>query len=114
MAAKKTKSAGDRAEGKWQPERDALKKIQFHFDMQVRQIQHLRVQAAHSDMNPSDYVRKVVGLAYRTLDRPRVSLSFSHDDLAFLAKRYGVDLSDAATIRKRVKQEVEEILGNDF
>jgi len=110
VTTKKVKRANAKAGSKWKSEREALKKIQFHFDMQVRQIQNLRVKAAYADMNPSDYVRKIVELPYRTLDRPRVSLSFSPDDLEFLASRYDVDADDGATIRKRVKQEVEAYL----
>ena len=112
MVTQKTKRSDRNAESKWQPEREALKKIQFHFDLQIRQMQHLRVQAAREDMNPSDYVRKIVGLPHRTLDRPRVSLSFSNDDLHFLAKHFAVDIDDSATIRKRVKQEVDEYLSD--
>ena len=109
--SKQNKKANKIEKAKWHDEREALKKIQWHFDMQSLQIQRLRVQAAMSDMNPSDYVRKMVGLTYRTLDRPRVSLSFSGSELEYLAQRYGLSVDDAANIRKQVKLEVESKLG---
>ncbi|MBQ0718982.1 MAG: hypothetical protein KBT88_11470 [Gammaproteobacteria bacterium] len=89
---------------KWADEKRALKKVQMHFVFKEQLNKRIRHDAADENLNPSDIIRKVVGLSYQRIQRPRIGLSFNGDDLRFLAQRYGVD--DEKNIRRRVLEEV--------
>jgi len=103
---KAKKSAGD----KWAAEKVALKKIQVHFELQQSLLHEVRVRSAKQDMNSSDYVRRVIGLSFAKIQRPRISLSFSQEDFEFLAKRYDVDVSNKQELKRRVQEELIEHL----
>lgn len=92
---------------KWEAELAALKKIQMHFDFQQALRKKIRIDAAEEDMNPSDIIRKIVGLSFSKIQRPRIGLSFNPEDLSYLAERYNLDPSDAAAVKKQVLREVE-------
>jgi transcriptional regulator of nitric oxide reductase len=92
---------------KWEAELEALKKIQVHFDFQQALRKKIRMEAAEEDMNPSDVIRKIVGLYFSKIQRPRIGLSFNPDDLSYLAERYNLDPSDATAVKKQVLREIE-------
>jgi len=80
-------------------------------------MKEIRYDAADARLNPSDIVRKILGLSYSKVQRPRLGLSFSQDELEQLAHRYGVDCVDEKQIKQRVMAEVnavyqEEIVDN--
>ncbi len=93
---------------KWEAELAALKKIQIHFDFQQTLRKKIRLEAAEEDMNPSDVIRKIVGLSFSKIQRPRIGLSFNQEDLAYLAERYDLDPSDSAALKKKLFSEVEQ------
>lgn len=95
---------------RWAAEKVALKKIQVHFELQQSFLHDVRVRSAKQDMNSSDYVRRVIGLSYAKIQRPRISLSFSQHDFEFLSKRYGVDVDDRQELKRRVQEELIEHL----
>ena len=92
---------------KWEAELAALKKIQMHFDFQQALRKKIRMEAAEEDMNPSDVIRKIVGLSFSKIQRPRIGLSFNPEDLGYLAERYNLDPSDATAVKKQVLSEIE-------
>ena len=65
--------------------RRALRKIQVHFEFQQSLMRKIRLAAAAENLSYSDYVRKLVGLPYAKIQRPRISLSFGERDLELLA-----------------------------
>jgi len=67
----------------------------------------VRLAAARENLSYSDFVRKLVGLPYVKIQRPRISLSFGQRDLATLADRYAERPSDPTVLKRRVMQEVE-------
>ena len=63
--------------------------MQLHFEFRQSVLREVRRRAAAEDLSYADYVRKAVGLPHAKIQRPRISLSFSKDDLEALAERYG-------------------------
>lgn len=102
MAARKSAGKADR----WRGEKKALKKLQVHFEFKQSLMRDVRTQAAEENLNSSDYVRKVVGLPYAKIQRPRISLSFSEGDLALLAAKYGTATEDTGEIKRRVIEDI--------
>lgn len=92
---------------KWSDEKKALKKIQMHFVFKEHLNKRIRHDAADENINPSDVIRKIAGLPYQRIQRPRIGLSFNQQDLAYLAERYGMDSSDEKGIKQRVSEEVD-------
>ena len=95
-----------KAADKWAPERKALKKIQVHIEMQRQMVNQVRVMAAQSDLVPTDFIRSVIGLPYTSVQRPRISLSFSEHDLAYLSERYGIPAAQTGQIKRRVQEDI--------
>ena len=93
-----------------QPERAALGKIQLHFEFQQSLMKKIRTAAAEANLSYSDYVRKIVGLSYPKIQRPRISLSFSSDDLQLLAERFGESEASPQQLKQRVIDEVHRFL----
>ena len=91
-------------------ERRALGKIQVHFEFQQALMQKIRIAAASENLSYSDYVRKLVGLPYAKIQRPRISLSFGAGDLETLAERYGRKQADPAALKRCVMEEVADHL----
>ena len=90
---------------RFRAERQALKKIQVHFEFQQSLMHDIRVAAAQENLSPSDFVRSLVGLSHAEIQRPRISLSFSTADLETLAVRYGQQ-PDARELKRHVIEEV--------
>ncbi|MFT5690788.1 MAG: hypothetical protein ACI92E_000111 [Oceanicoccus sp.] len=93
---------------KWSVEKKALKKVQIHFSLKERLTKLIRHDAAEDNINPSDIIRKIVGLTYQRIQRPRIGLSFHQEDLEYLSNRYNLDLNlnDEKEIRRRVMEEI--------
>ena len=94
------------ATDRWEKEKHALRKVQIHFAFQQEIISSIRHDAADNNINPSDIVRKIVGLPYKKIQRARIGLSFNDADLDYLAKRYGVDDKDEKEVKRRVMEEI--------
>ena len=62
--------------------------------------------AAKRNLSTSDYVRRIVGLPYAKIQRPRISLSFGDRDLELLAERYDRPPADTSALRRRVMDEI--------
>ncbi len=96
----------NKLDGKWSIEKKAIKKVQIHFSLKERLTKLIRHDAAEDNINPSDIIRKIVGLNYQRIQRPRIGLSFHREDLEYLSERYNLDLTDEKEIRKRVMDEI--------
>ncbi len=91
---------------KWSGEREALKKIQIHFEFQRDVMRIIRHEAADKDLNPSDIIRQKLQLNYSKIQRPRLGLSFNNDELKSLATRYNLDTLDEKEIKRCVLEEI--------
>ncbi len=91
---------------KWSDEKCALKKIQMHFIFKAQLNKQIRYDAADENLNPSDMIRKITGLPYQRIQRPRIGLSFNQEELNSLAQRYDMDNADEKGIKQRVREEV--------
>jgi len=94
------------ANNRWAKEKSALKKLQMHFTFQQDILRKIRHDAADASIVPSDIVRKIIGLTYVKVQRPRIGLSFNKDELAQLAQHYNLDVADEAAIKRQVIEEV--------
>ena len=103
----KTIGAADSSGPRFQAERRALRKIQVHFEFQQSLMRKVRLAAAEENLSYSDFVRKLVGLPYAKIQRPRISLSFGEQDLERLAARYGEFEAGPGALKRRVMEEVE-------
>ena len=93
-------------DAKWSDEKHALKKIQMHFTFKEQLNKRIRYDSADENINPSDVIRKITGLSYQRIQRPRIGLSFNSEDLQYLAQRYDMAVSDEKGIKRRVREEV--------
>lgn len=93
---------------KWVNEKAALRKVQIHFVFQQEIVAQIRHDAADENINPSDIVRKIVGLPYKKIQRARIGLSFNSQELEYLAKRYELDRIDEKEIKQRVMEETNQ------
>lgn len=96
---------------RFKAEQQALRKVQVHFEFQQELMHRVRTEAAHHKLSPSDYVRKVVGLPYSKIQRPRISLSFSEMDMSILADKYSVE-PNTLVLKKHVANEIEKFFKN--
>ena len=94
------------SEGKWGLEKAALKKIQLHFSFRVVRNDQIQHDAIDYGIKPSDMIRKIVGLPFKKIQRPRIGLSLNDTDLKFLAEKYGLNPNDETEIKRRVTEEV--------
>ena len=92
---------------RFQAERQALRKIQVHFEFRQSLLRKVRLAAAAADLSYSDYVRKLVGLPFSKIQRPRISLSFSDSDLRILAERYAKPNADPQVLKRCVLEEIK-------
>ena len=92
---------------RFQAERTALGKIQVHFEFQQALMHKIRIAAAAENLSYADYVRKLVGLPYAKIQRPRISLSFSDSDLRILAERYAKPNADPQVLKRCVLEEIK-------
>ena len=95
---------------RFQAERRALGKIQVHFEFQQALMHKIRIAAAAENLSYADYVRKLVGLPYAKIQRPRISLSFGTEDLERLAGRYGRPGADPQALKRCVMDEISSQL----
>ncbi|MCH7695451.1 MAG: hypothetical protein IIB73_04030 [Proteobacteria bacterium] len=91
---------------KWSNEKVALKKIQIHFTFQQSVLASIRYDATDENINPSDIVRKIVGLPYKKIQRARIGLTFNDNDLEYLAEHYNLEKADDKEIKRRVMEEI--------
>ena len=97
-----------RGAARFKAEQQALRKVQVHFEFHQELMHQVRTEAARDKLSPSDYVRKVVGLPYSKIQRPRISLSFSDGDMRILAEKYSVE-PNTVLLKKHVVDEIEEL-----
>lgn len=78
----------------------------MHFELEQSLMRRVRMAAAKQNLSTSDYVRRIVGLPYAKIQRPRISLSFGDRDLELLAERYDRPPADRGALRRRVMDEI--------
>ena len=113
MKSASRRAPGESNAGRFQAERRALKKIQVHFEFRQSLLRKVRLAAAAEDLSYSDYVRKLVGLPFSKIQRPRISLSFSDTDLHILADRYAKPGAEPQVLKRCVLEEITSHLDNE-
>jgi hypothetical protein len=92
---------------KWQRQQQAVRATQMAFDLTTEVQKNLKKQAIDEELTPSDMIRKILSLDVKSKKtRQRLSFNLNDDEIAVLAKRFGVDPSD----KRAVKQKVADIL----
>lgn len=91
----------------------ALKAIQVAMDLESRTAKSIKIQAVLEDLTPQDYMRKILGLSYKSPKRPRLSVSLSEEDYQILAKKYQLDGKDHLAIKKALISELEQLTSKD-
>jgi hypothetical protein len=92
---------------KWIQEKEALKKIQVHFTLNDTVDTALRHDAIEQDMSPSNVLRKLIGLKYTTISRPRIALNLTDLDFQSLSERYDIPIEDKEELKRQVRREVQ-------
>ena len=113
MRSSSRRASGESKAGRFQAERRALKKIQVHFEFRQSLLRKVRLAAAAEDLSYSDYMRKLVGLPFSKIQRPRISLSFSDTDLRILAERYAKPDTEPQVLKHCVLEEIKSHLGDE-
>lgn len=113
MRSPSRRAKSESRSGRFQAERRALKKIQVHFEFRQSLLRKVRLAAAADDLSYSDYVRKLVGLPFSKIQRPRISLSFSDADLRILADRYAKSSAEPQVLKRCVLEEITSHLDDE-
>ena len=113
MRSSSRRASGESKAGRFQAERRALKKIQVHFEFRQSLLRKVRLAAAAEDLSYSDYMRKLVGLPFSKIQRPRISLSFSDTDLRILAERYAKPDTEPQVLKHCVLEEIKSHLDDE-
>jgi len=95
---------------KWQVESDKIRKVQISLDFPDTADVLLRTLAAREHTAPSSMVRQILGMPSSPPKRARIGVSFNDDELAELGRRYNIDPNNRAEIRRRVTEEVTQML----
>jgi hypothetical protein len=96
-----------RKPARWKGSDDAIRAVQVAFDVEEAVMEAVRTAAFHSNLSPSDQIRKLISLpTSERPKRPRLTVTLSGDDYALLAMRYGLSPDDKLTIKEKVTEEL--------
>lgn len=95
---------------KWAHQSAQIRKVQISLDFPDSADILLRTLAARQHKAPSSLVREILGMPSSPPKRARIGVSFNDEELAALGKRYSIDAQNRAAIRRRVTEEVVELL----
>lgn len=98
------------AHEKWEKESEKIRKVQISLDFPDAADIMLRTLAAREHKAPSSMIREILGMPSSPPKRARIGVSFNDDELRQLGKRYHIDPSNRAEIRRRVTEEVTSVL----
>ncbi|ATG72775.1 hypothetical protein CGX12_05540 [Zobellella denitrificans] len=92
---------------KWQSSVRAAKAVQVAFDMDEKLQYQIRREALDNGLSPSDQIRHILTLPTAAKPkRPRLTVSLSPEDYAYLAERYGLRPEQQLEIKHRVMDEL--------
>ena len=91
----------------WQKQKDILKKIQLNFSLLANIDKGIRQEAVNASKSPSTIVREILGLETKIPQRPRLSVSFSHDELTELYQRFGLLEGDRAALTRHITEQLK-------
>ncbi|MFT6072596.1 MAG: hypothetical protein ACJARD_001645 [Alphaproteobacteria bacterium] len=89
---------------KWQkPEKEnSLKAIQLAFELEQEIATKIKLEAAHNNLNPSDQIRKILGLSYSPPKRPRLTVSLKPEDYHILGEKFNISPDNQLEIRRQI------------
>ncbi|MET3493523.1 hypothetical protein [Variovorax boronicumulans] len=92
---------------RWQGSDEAIRAVQVAFDVEEAVLEAVRAAAFAQHVSTSDQIRQVLGLATTSKPkRPRLTVSLSGADYAFLAQRYGLAADDRLAIKERATRDL--------
>jgi len=97
---------------KWEDESAKIRKVQISLDFPDAADILLRTLAAREHKAPSSMIREILGMPSSPPKRARIGVSFNDDELNELGQRYDIDPGDRAEIRRRMTEEVTQVLSN--
>jgi len=93
---------------KWKKSDKAVKAVQIAFEMENKVARRIKTSAAKNNLNPSDQIRKILGLTYNKPIRPRLTVSLTLDDYEILGEKYNIDASKTLEIKAKMIEELME------
>ncbi len=98
----------------WQKQAHAAKATQVAFDVSELVHKYIQRNAVEHALKPSDYIRKVLGLSYKSKKvRPRFSISLTSEDYEQLATIFHIDANDHIAIKHAVTLRLLELAENN-
>ena len=92
---------------KWEKQKPAIRATQLAFDLSAQVQKNIKKKAIDADLTPSDMIRKILGLEVKSKKtRQRLTFYLNDEELANLAKRYGVDNDAKVSIKQKVADEL--------
>ena len=95
---------------KWERESAKIRKVQISLDFPDAADVLLRTLAAREHKAPSSMIREIVGMPSSPPKSARIGVSFNDDEPKQLGIRYGIDPQNKAEIRRRLTNEVTQVL----
>ncbi len=95
---------------KWEKQAQAAKATQVAFDVSESVHNHIQVQSVENQLKPSDYIRKILGLSFKTKKvRPRLTVTLSDEDYQELGQMFSIDADDRIAIKHAVTKKLIDI-----
>jgi len=91
---------------KWKKSDKAVKAVQIAFEMENKVATKIKTKAARNNLNPSDQIRKILGLSYNKPIRPRLTVSLTPEDYKILGEKYSIDPSKTLDIKAKMIEEL--------
>lgn len=89
---------------KWQKEdkETSLRAIQLAFELEQNIAMQIKIEAAKNNLNPSDQIRKMLGLSYSAPKRPRLTVSLKPEDYKILGGKFNIPSDNQLEIRRKI------------
>ncbi len=99
-----------KATQKWDKQAQAAKATQVAFDVSESVHNYIQFQSVENQLKPSDYIRKVLGLSFKSKKvRPRLTVTLSDEDYQELGTMFGIDADDRIAIKHAVTKRLIEL-----
>ncbi len=94
----------------WDKNNKAIKANQMAFEFEKGVVEKIQKTALKAGLTTSNQIRKLIGLSYSPPKRPRLTISLSEEDCAYLGEKYNVDPKNYLDIKRQIIQELDKKL----
>ena len=92
---------------KWEKQKPAIRATQLAFDLSSTVQKQIKKTAIDVDLTPSDMIRQILGLEVKSKKtRQRLTFYLNDEELAQLAKRFGLAEDDKIAIKQQVAEQL--------